>query len=83
MTSQAPDDSRLWIVRLMARSAVRLMENNAISILAGPLSTAPVIAVRLRNMLHFVGDDHSEGAPVSVRGFTVEAAENDPPQIGN
>ena len=74
MSSPNPDDSRLWIVRLMARSAVRLRENNAIHILAGPMSTVPVIAVRLRNMVQYVADDRSEGAPVFVRGFTVEAA---------
>jgi hypothetical protein len=56
MSATAPDNSRLWIVRLMARSAVRLLENQAITILAGPLSTAPVIALRLRSMLHYVGD---------------------------
>jgi hypothetical protein len=75
MSANASDQSRLWIVRLMARSAVRLQEEDqSVTILAGPLSTAPVVALRLRNLLNYASADLSAGAPTFVRGFAIEAA---------
>jgi hypothetical protein len=42
---------RLWIVSLLARSAIRLKDDTMLNIRATPESTVPVVGIRLRNQV--------------------------------